>query len=291
MAIAGTILVADDQASFRDSLTRLLSKRGYRVLQAADGRQALATAQREKPDVMVVDVVMPHMDGVEMCRELRADPDQPYIPILFHSRRDQTRDVVAALRAGGDDFVAKGTDPDELVARIEVLVRIRRMLGTRTAAESAPPTVDIGERGQALDQRLDAIFLRSQKAGRPLSLLLVEPERGGRRLSQTELARTLVSSCDGAELIARDKDRAVAVVLADTHFGGALAAAERVWRDNPPAANHPGFAIGVACYPNRGVVGAADLIAFARAALERARAEGPAHICLYQHQAYIFRPE
>jgi CheY-like chemotaxis protein len=292
VANAGTILVADDQASFRDSVTRLLTKRGFRVLQAADGRQALATAQREKPDAMVVDVVMPHMDGVEMCRQLRADPSLPYIPVLFHSRRDQTRDVVTALRAGGDDFVPKGTEPDELVARVEVLVRIRRLLGAGPQRETKTAPVSTAERGAPLTELLGDPFDRAQVTGRPLSLLLVEPERGGgKRLGQGELSARLAVLCEGAEVVAPDKERAVGVVLADTHFGGALAAAEKVWRDSPPSNTSSGLAIGVACFPNRGVTGAADLIAFARAALDRARAEGPAHICLYQHQAYIFRPE
>lgn len=287
-----TILIADDQGVFRERLAELLTKRGYRVLLAADGIQALAVCRREHPAIAILDLVMPHLDGIGVCRTLRADPVLPYIPIIFFSRRDQVADKVNALRAGGDDFVSKSVDGEELIARVEAQLRVRKLLDERrgVAARSAETgQVDLADRATAarfLEQELG----RAIEHNEPLSLLMIAAETTAENDSLPERLRDATRAGD---LIARFDHPGCGLIVPNIHFGGALAQAERIWRALPPGdpSGRGGVSIGVACFPNRNISTAQQLLEFAAAALDRARAEGPGHICLYHHQAYIFRPE
>lgn len=290
MTAAATVLVADDQARFRAALKTLLEAEGYRVLEAADGLQALATCRHERPDVAVLDLVMPHMDGLAVCRALRADPGA-YVPILFYSARDATGDRVAALRAGGDDFAGKDTPDAELVARVESLVRIRRLLDARrrhgeSAEHRLPPRIPDPEETRAVLARL---FEQARTSGEPLSLLEVECE-GDPPVRELERVReVLATTSRGHDVVGRTDDGWL-VALPGTHFGGAMAAAERIWRALAPSHVFGGVAIGVSCFPNPKIDGADAMLSAAAAALARARQEGTAHICLVHHQAYLFRP-
>jgi len=280
------VLIADDQASVRDHVAEVLRTAGFHVLLAADGVQALATVRRELPDVVVLDMVMPHLDGIGVCRALRADQSLPYVPILFLSRRDATADRVNALRAGGDDFVGKEVDGEELVARIETLLRVKRMLEQRRrSGETRPP---LGEPelpdAAAMEARTREELERSSHHNQPVSLVLVVA-----RGAQDPAAR-MARCARGVDVVGAWRDGAWAMLLPGTHFGGAMAAAERVWRALPPEDAFPGVSIGVACYPATEITSATALIDYATAALDRARAEGPGHICLFHHQAYMFRP-
>ena len=281
------MLIADDQALMRDRVAGVLRGAGFRVLLAADGVQALSTARRELPDVLVLDLIMPHLDGIGVCRAVRADPVLPYIPILFLSRRDATADRVNALRAGGDDFVAKECDGEELVARVETLLRVKRMLEQRRrSGDTRPPPGRDSELpdAAAMEQRIRAELDRSGEHNQPVSLVLVLAE--GARDAAIRLGRC----ARGADVLGRWRQQAWAMLLPNTHFGGAMAAAERIWRGLPPEAGFAGVTIGVACYPATEITTAAALMDYAAAALSRAREEGPGHICLFHHQAYLFRP-
>lgn len=288
-----TVLIADDQARFRGAVRNLLVAAGYRVLEAADGLQALATCRHERPDVAVLDMVMPHLDGIGVCRALRSDPSVPYVPILFYSQRTGIADRVAALRAGGDDFVPKDVDDEELLARIEALVRVRRLLDSRRRAgeqsERGAPEPSPLPGPEAVEPALIRAFQRSVLATEPLSMLIAAIGDGDRKHERRAEAALSVAS-RGDDLVCRSGEAEYTVLLPSTHFGGAMAAAERVWQALPPSASFPGLSIGGACSPNPEVADALDLARFARAALDRSRQEGPAYVCLYHHQAYLFRP-
>jgi two-component system response regulator MprA len=119
--VTSTVLLAEDDRAIRDSVVRLLTLEGYQVTAVADGIQALAAIHREHPDVIVLDVMMPGIDGLAVCGVLRAENDRT--PILMLTARVETSDRVAGLDAGADDYLAKPFALEELRARLRALLR------------------------------------------------------------------------------------------------------------------------------------------------------------------------
>jgi two-component system response regulator MprA len=115
------VLLADDDRAIRESLERALELEGYDVTAVADGVQALSVARRLPPDLVVLDVMMPGVDGIGVCQVLRADGFRT--PILMLTARVELNDRVAGLDAGADDYLAKPFELDELLARIRALLR------------------------------------------------------------------------------------------------------------------------------------------------------------------------
>ncbi|GAB3483958.1 response regulator transcription factor [Nocardiopsis coralliicola] len=121
MTTTGSVLIADDDRAIRDALQRALELEGYRVLTVEDGVQALAAVHAEPVDLLVLDVMMPGVDGLGVTRVLRAEGDRT--PILMLTARVETPDRVAGLDAGADDYLPKPFELDELLARIRALLR------------------------------------------------------------------------------------------------------------------------------------------------------------------------
>jgi adenylate cyclase len=119
------ILVVDDNAANVDILRTRLLAHGYEIVTAADGEQALIATREHLPDLILLDVMMPRMDGVEVCRRLRADASLPFIPIVLVTAKSDPKDVVAALEAGGDEYLTKPVDHASLVARVKSMLRIK----------------------------------------------------------------------------------------------------------------------------------------------------------------------
>ncbi len=118
-----TILVVDDESVVASVLQRCLSKEGHEVYAAADGAQALKLAVRVRPNLAILDINMPGMDGLALCRELRAVPTFEGMRVLFLTERDAVADRVEGLDAGADDYLPKPFDLDELRARVRALLR------------------------------------------------------------------------------------------------------------------------------------------------------------------------
>ncbi|CQR62589.1 response regulator transcription factor [Streptomyces leeuwenhoekii] len=116
-----TVLLAEDDRAIRHALERALTLEGYEVTAVADGVEALARARRGRPDVLVLDVMMPGMDGLQVCRALRAEGDRT--PILMLTALVETQDRIAGLDAGADDYVVKPFDVEEVFARLRALLR------------------------------------------------------------------------------------------------------------------------------------------------------------------------
>jgi two-component system, OmpR family, response regulator len=121
-----SILIVDDDPRLRDLVRLALERAGHAVLTAADGRQALTHAAREAPDLIVLDVGLPEMDGFEVCRRIRATSE---VPILFLTARDDEIDRIVGLELGADDYVTKPFSPRELVARVRAI--LKRAAGPR----------------------------------------------------------------------------------------------------------------------------------------------------------------
>ncbi|SFJ85935.1 response regulator transcription factor [Jannaschia pohangensis] len=114
------ILVTDDDPQLRDLVSLALTRAGFATITAADGAQALTHAARERPDLIVLDVGLPEMDGFETCKRLRARSD---VPILFLTAQDDEIDRILGLELGADDYVTKPFSPRELVARIRAILK------------------------------------------------------------------------------------------------------------------------------------------------------------------------
>lgn len=138
----GRILVVDDDARLAASLRRALAYEGYAVDVAADGTRALGEARDRPPDLVVLDVMLPGIDGVEVCRRLRAGSD---VPILMLTARDGVSDRVTGLDAGADDYLAKPFAYDELLARVRALLRRREPSG-REQLRCADLVMDVSAR-------------------------------------------------------------------------------------------------------------------------------------------------
>ena len=122
------ILVVDDDRTMRTVLTRYLENRGYQVEQVTSGAEALIAVAKNPPDLVVSDVMMPEMDGIEFCRRLRATPSGQLMPFIFLSGRGELEDRIHGHSIGADDYLTKPVDPRELVAKIEAqLERTRRI--------------------------------------------------------------------------------------------------------------------------------------------------------------------
>ncbi|MFF8314923.1 response regulator transcription factor [Streptomyces lydicus] len=181
-----SVLLAEDDRPIRTALERALTLEGYRVTAVADGIQALAAAHRERPDVILLDVMMPGIDGLQVCQVLRAEQDRT--PILMLTARVETADRIAGLDAGADDYVVKPFEVEEVFARLRALLR-RTTAGEGAAAGPGSETAgEAGEPGEAsaraadsgvveaADLRIDGPSRRAWRGERELELTRTEFE-------------------------------------------------------------------------------------------------------------------
>ena len=170
------ILVVDDIADNVEILRTRLSSLGYEVVVAEDGEQALARVRETLPDLILLDIMMPKVDGLEVVRRLKADNSLPFIPVILVTAKANPKDVVAGLDAGGDDYLSKPIDHGALVARVRAMLRIKTL----------------HDEVQALNEGL-AAKVRDQ---------VEELERVGRlrRFLAPQVAQTIVSAGDDAVL-------------------------------------------------------------------------------------------
>ena len=159
------ILVVDDEQAVRESLRRSLRFNGYDVLTANDGLEAVETVRSENPELLILDVMMPNMDGLEVCRTLRSEGwDRP---ILVLTARDGVSDRVAGLDAGADDYLPKPFALEELLARVRSLVR-------RASADSIAAEAPVESKLSFEDLELDADTREVSRGGRAISLTRTE---------------------------------------------------------------------------------------------------------------------
>jgi serine phosphatase RsbU (regulator of sigma subunit) len=124
------ILIVDDNPANVDILQARLAANNYEIITASDGEAGLATARDRLPDLILLDIMMPKMDGIEVCRHLRADSSLPFMPIIMVTAKADSKDVVAGLEAGGDEYLTKPVDHAALVARVKSMLRIKSLHDT-----------------------------------------------------------------------------------------------------------------------------------------------------------------
>ena len=127
------VLIADDNPTNVRILRARLTGEGYDIVTAGDGEEALAVARETRPDLILLDVMMPKLDGLEVCRRLKAMPDFPFTPIIIVTAMTDAKDVVAGLEAGADEHLGKPVDHAALGARVRSMLRIKALHDTVTA--------------------------------------------------------------------------------------------------------------------------------------------------------------
>jgi DNA-binding response OmpR family regulator len=121
------ILVVDDQRTNLQMMAGVLEKRGYAVVTAANGEEALARVAEARPDVVVSDILMPRFDGYELCRRLRAAPETALLPVILVTSIEAHDERIKGLEAGADDFLSKPVNWEELFARVRSLLRVKSL--------------------------------------------------------------------------------------------------------------------------------------------------------------------
>jgi adenylate cyclase len=197
------ILIADDQPMNVDILQTRLAVHGYEILTAVDGEEALAIARAQLPDLILLDIMMPKMDGVEVCRLLKGDVALPFMPIIMVTAKADSKDIVAGLEAGADEYLTKPVDQAALVARVKSMLRIKALHDTvqEQATRLEAQSVQLAEWNRTLEQRV--------------ADQLAELERIGRlkRFFSPQLAELIVSA--GEDRLLESHRREVTVVFCD----------------------------------------------------------------------------
>ena len=159
----GTILVIDDQRELADLVRRALERENFEVLIATSGESGLRVAREHELDLVVLDLTMPDLDGLDVCRQLRADPRRAAVPIIVLSARASAAERALGLEVGADDYVIKPFEARELLARVRAVLR-----RARPAAAAAPSLVQVG------DVVLDPVAHRATHRGREVALTAAE---------------------------------------------------------------------------------------------------------------------
>ncbi len=160
MNLRSTILIVDDHAPNRDTLSGLLENDDYHLIEAGDGPEALRLAARQQPDLVLLDVMMPVMDGFEVCRRLRANPRLAEVPVIMVTALDDRESRIMGIGCGADDFISKPYDHAELRTRVRTITRLNRygrLLRERAKVEEASQR--IREQAALIDLATDAIVV------------------------------------------------------------------------------------------------------------------------------------
>ena len=190
------ILIVDDNETNRDILVTRLATQGYDLSQAADGEEALVAAREQLPDLILLDIMMPKIDGIEVCRRLKGDKSMPFTPIILVTAKADTKDVVEGLNAGADEYLTKPVDQTSLIARVKSVLRIKQ-LHDQVAAQAA----DLAEWNKTLEQRVAEQLTEIERIGRM------------RRFLSPQVVELILSS--GDDKVLESHRRAITVLFCD----------------------------------------------------------------------------
>jgi len=186
------ILIVEDEQDIADLVGFNLERAGYKVLKAFDGVEGTAMAKRERPDLIVLDLMLPGRDGFAVFRELRRDTRTANTPVIMLTARAQTQDRIQGLEAGADDYLTKPFSPKELILRVQAVLK---------RAEAAPGSVDFTCGPFRFDKNALKFFLDDEPVeltSTEFKLLLYLCERAGKTQDRNDLHRTVWGYSDAA---------------------------------------------------------------------------------------------
>jgi diguanylate cyclase (GGDEF)-like protein len=278
------VLLVDDDPDLRAVAEMQLTLRGFKVIQAEGGEEALELARTKFPDVILLDMMMPGMSGADVLRALHADPQTEDIPVIFLSAVSGTEDRVQGLDGGAVDWIVKPHDPRELIARVGAAARTKARQEEMKLKAGGDPITRLPTR-KAFEERLQQELSRAARTHNPFCILLVDVdhlhtvnerlgELAGDQLLR-EIASVLRTTLRNSDEVFRYGDDEFAAVLPDVEVGAAFLAAERcreeietITSDGVPTA----ASIGVAQFS--GGRTADELLSRAEIALYRAKESG-----------------
>lgn len=291
------ILIIDDSRLIAHVAKGILVRRGHEVLWAQDGLSGSDLAKAEKPDLILLDLIMPRLDGYEVCRRLKADPVTDKIPVIMLTSKAEPGDKVRGLEMGAVDYVTKPFDEGELLARVGIHLRIKELyevleFKNRQLQEIANRDGLTGlYNHRYFQEQLAKDFLRAQRYSQPLACVLFDIDHFknfndtyGHQTGDVilkSMGDLILGSIRESDLAARYGGEEFALILYYTHKESALEVSERLRRiiaaydfHNGSEPLHITISAGVASFPHASITDPGKLIAFADKALYMAKKSG-----------------
>ena len=241
------ILIAEDNPVSRKLLEMTLRQAGYEVVSAEDGREALALFKERFFPIILTDLEMPEMDGLELCRAIRGNPAEGYVYIFLITARDSKEDIIVGLEAGADDYLTKPFDRSELIARLKTALRVLELEKSLKDAYEKIRLLSITDKLTGcynrtyMDEYLAKEIARATRYHRPLSLVMADidyfkrvNDTYGHQAGDLILKNFVLSMREGlrkdVDWIARYGGEEFLMVMPETNFKNAMSSAERLRR-------------------------------------------------------------
>lgn len=295
----GRILVVDDNRDNVEIIATRLRFRGYQIDEASDGAQAIASVHKNAPDLILLDVMLPDIDGYEISRRLKGDDKLPFIPIILVTARDTTQDKVAGLDAGADDYLTKPINFPELEARVRSMLRIKKLQDEIELKNKELERLSISDgltglfNHRHIHALLNQEFERSERTGERITVAMLDLDKfknvndthghqAGDRVLE-DMAEILRESAREIDRLGRYGGEEFMVLLPDTSIEDAEVFVERVRREVARRAFHIGddkeplhmtISGGIATYPHPRIKNPETLVRLADEALYTAKTSG-----------------
>ena len=243
----GRIVIADDDRLTREMLAGILRGAGYVVDPVEDGQEALDRVAQGGVDLVLLDIVMPRLSGIEACRLLKAMTADTFLPVVLVTIKTDTASRIEGLRIGADDYVCKPFEEAELVARVANMLRIKRLHDNVTHQKAKFERLSVHDEMTGLynyrylHTRLSEEFKRAERYHEPFACVLVDIDqlraindvagRGAGDLAIKRVSEGIKKCVREVDVVARYGGEEFLVVLPSTHFAGSVVVAERIWRE------------------------------------------------------------
>ena len=309
-----SIVVADDDRLTREAVCTVLKAHGYNVESLGDGQAAVERVARGGVDLVLLDIMMPKLSGLEACRLIKGMTSDSFLPVVLLTVKTDSASRVEGLRIGADDYVCKPFDERELIARVEGMLRIKKLHDHVAEARAKLEQLSMHDEltglynYRYLHPRMNEEFKRAERYHDPLACLVLDIDRlqahndaGGRSYGDRVIrgvADALRRCVREVDVVARFGGDEFLVLLPSTHFAGSVTVAERIWRDagefsqglDLPQPMRVTLSLGVALFPSRDIRTKDQLLRAADAALHHAKREGKNRVCVYQQQGQLYTP-
>lgn len=310
------VVVADDDRVTRDKICSILTGAGYDVLPAIDGQEAVERVGQGGVDLVLLDILMPRLGGIEACRIIKGMVGDGFVPVMLVTVKNDTASRVEGLKIGADDYITKPFEEREMIARIEAMLRIKRLNDHLVSVRQKLERLSVYDEltglynFRYLHTRLREEFKRAERYHEPLACVVIDVDnlrlhndRGGQGLGDAILrgvADSVRRCVREVDVVARYGGEEFLVILPSTHLAGSISVAERIWRDvrGRVFVGDPGgeptrvaVTIGVAMFPSPDIKTKEALLRAADSALTHAKREGGDRVCVFQQQGTVYTPE